>query len=498
MATSDNGSRQIPNESETTKNCKSNAPRLSYSSVAQSTPTKEQAIIIESHEGITITEYVMAVGELINPSNIRFISRISNGRICIFLSSKQLVEEMVNKYPKILIKNVSLEIRPLLTKNKRVIISNVCPVIPNYVIEEKLLQIGITPMSSITHIRAGISAPGFSHILSFRRQMYVQAEDFDKLPESLQIQYEGTNYWLYFSSDIPNCFICKSEGHLAKQCPTTNSETQNNVTSFSTDVSHNKDNFPQLPQLAAVPKSQINADNLKTDHSQTPDPSKYGTPKICNNITNLTPNEICKSSSASENQISQQMKNEIPNPSPGGHPHGSKRPLSTTTSSNSNSESHNASFDHQPENSGNITVETITQDSNENLSSIRLTKKSKKDTKDKSIYDILMPVKDIIESEPNSFSLSYLQLVSFFENTIGESDIISVALNYTKDLRGLTETLKKLHPFHTDKGIKNRSTRIEKKLLAAISQNAESSNKIVEMISSSVESDIENIATNVQ
>ena len=112
-----------------------------------------------------------------------------------------------------------LELRPLITNNVRVVLFNVSPVIPDYVIEEHLSNIGITPVSRINPIRAGISEPGFTHILSFRRQMFIQPTNLNKLPSSLQIMFEDTNYWVYLTTDTTiTCFICKQEGHLIKQC----------------------------------------------------------------------------------------------------------------------------------------------------------------------------------------------------------------------------------------------------------------------------------------
>ncbi|KAJ4429321.1 hypothetical protein ANN_26325 [Periplaneta americana] len=161
--------------------------QVTYSKVLQSTPSRDQAIIIESSDNITIKDYVLAVAKFTDPSNIRFISRISNGRISIYLASKKNVEELTTKYQRIMINNESLQLRPFLTKYKRVILSNVCPVIPHSLIEESLLQFDVKPTSPIEYIKAGISTPGFSHILSFRHQMYVQPDDFEKLPESMLI-----------------------------------------------------------------------------------------------------------------------------------------------------------------------------------------------------------------------------------------------------------------------------------------------------------------------
>ena len=107
----------------------------SYSSIIQSSPSKEQAIVITAHDSLTTKDYAFAVGKITDPSNIRFISKISNSRICIYLASKRIAEDIANKYQKITINDICLELRSLLTKNKRIIISNVCPVIPNCILK---------------------------------------------------------------------------------------------------------------------------------------------------------------------------------------------------------------------------------------------------------------------------------------------------------------------------------------------------------------------------
>ncbi|PSN46791.1 hypothetical protein C0J52_19143 [Blattella germanica] len=88
-------------------------PSQSYSTVTQSGPTKDQAIVIEAHDGIPIKDYIYAIGKLTEPTNIRFVSRISNNRICIYLANKKSVEEICTHYPRIEINNIQLEIAQL-------------------------------------------------------------------------------------------------------------------------------------------------------------------------------------------------------------------------------------------------------------------------------------------------------------------------------------------------------------------------------------------------
>ncbi len=99
-------------------------------------PTKDQAIIIDAQEGLTIKDYVNSLSNIVDANEIRFISRIANNRVCTFLSSKTIADKLTNSHKIIKIKHYELKLRPLLTKVKRIIISNVCPIIPHSVIED--------------------------------------------------------------------------------------------------------------------------------------------------------------------------------------------------------------------------------------------------------------------------------------------------------------------------------------------------------------------------
>lgn len=205
----------------TTMNQRTGMPSgISYAKAVQQVqyPTKEQAIIVDSVEGFSVQDYTLAVGTIVQPSNIRYVSRISHGRICLYLSTKELVEDLVEKRATVKIGTHNLTVRALVSKAKRIILSNVCPIIPSDAIAKELPKLEIKPLSQITNVRAAINAPGYAHVLSFRRQMYIELEDLKKLPESIQINFDDTVYWVYLSAEKLTCFLCKQEGHSAKHC----------------------------------------------------------------------------------------------------------------------------------------------------------------------------------------------------------------------------------------------------------------------------------------
>lgn len=115
----------------------------------------------------------------------------------MYLANNQTADDLIDKFREIKIKEKVLPIQPLITRNKRIVLSNVCPVIPYYVLEEKLTELNVRPLSPITFLRLGLSDTGVNHILSFRRQVYIHLDDADKLPNAFQVTYNDTPYWIF-------------------------------------------------------------------------------------------------------------------------------------------------------------------------------------------------------------------------------------------------------------------------------------------------------------
>lgn len=205
-----------------------NLTNKSYSAAItqQNFPTKEQAIIFNAIDGIRLQDYLIKVGSIINPKNILFASRLSNNRICMYLSSKEIVDKFMNENGIIEINGESLRARRLVTPAERLILSNVCPTIPHDVLNHELQKIGLTPVSPINFLRISASVSEYSHILSFRRQVYISTPEVT-IPESILITFDDTSYRIFLSQDGLICFSCKKAGHISSQCKTSSSESTN-------------------------------------------------------------------------------------------------------------------------------------------------------------------------------------------------------------------------------------------------------------------------------
>lgn len=232
-------------------------------------PKKDQAIIFDiENEEIQLKDYIIEIGKIIKPENIIFVSKISKKRMCIFLSTKDLANKLIQDNENLIVQGQNIKLRKLYNPDKRIILANVYPNIPHETIIESLKEHNITPTSPISFLRAGLHIEGLTHILSFRRQMYISPEDENKIPSSILINFENANYRIFLSNDELTCFLCKKIGHTSNNCPKANefkpTET-NNISPLSNS---------QTQLKLDVPKTPVNPDSEfdfyePMDHSQT-------------------------------------------------------------------------------------------------------------------------------------------------------------------------------------------------------------------------------------
>lgn len=403
-----------------------NANQIQYSQAAQMNlfPKKEQAIILNVNENLKLEDYVTAVANIVEPKNIRFISRISNNRVSIYLSTVQQVEAITSLGNTINIKGVDVCIRRMITPAKRLILSNVCPSIPHFLLEDEIRKLGFKTASPLSFLKAGLSGEEYAHILSFRRQIYVLPDDDLQLPSSIVVQFEETSYRIFLAFDTLICFNCKAKGHIAKQC----TETQQ--------------------QRPTVPDSQA-VTTLQDKHT-----TNIHLPAINPGNKNLAP-----VSGPSENFIDLLSANtsqyELKESS------ALKRPSTPSATS---------SIDH--------CLETPISEQefkipNANSSKIINHKKLKKSDSLESvpINEIMAPVEKVLSESPKTLLLGFQQISSFLENAKGCKDPLSLARTYTEDIPALLATLHEIYPHFTHRHMKARCTKIQKKIRRQLQQS---------------------------
>lgn len=249
-------------------------------------------------------------------------------------------------------------------------------------------------------LRAGIPGDDYAYILSFRRQIYVLPNDDKVLPSYLDINFEDTPYRIFLSFDVTTCFICKKSGHLAATCQ----EKMNNY--IQTDIPNTET------------QNEDTSNNI--DIPQPSEESSLELPEILNLTT------------------SDAQKNNKP----------TKRQASTSPLVSPEFTQDNILLKSSPEIKVNKHKRLKTPNENKNIP----------------FKEQITSVQKYIENSEQNFILNFEQLSSFLENSFGSADPLSIAQDYTHDIPSLLTMLKSIYPHCKHRALKNRLTRMQKKM----------------------------------
>lgn len=405
-------------------------------------PKKEQAIVFDSIDNIPQIDYVIAISKLIPPKNIKYVSRISNNRFCIYLNDKNSVDYLIDNHPNIEINDHTIiKLRRLINPAKRIIISNVSPAIPNHNIKTLLQEHNIQLLSPITHINAGFNIKELAHILSFRRQVYINPEDYHKLPNSALINHDNTPHRIFLTDDTIFCYKCKLTGHTAKQCKNTSNETPIINTTLQhehTNPIKNQEN-ENHQSTHHDPSSEVFIENPNDTHDMIT--TKLTQPPAFHDTTE--PTHLIKS------------KNETINTN--------KRPALVSTSSSSTNETSPPSPIIQNKN-----TEVSIPPKNKTDKIPQTTKKIKRSN---SIEQIITKLEENLEpakthfEENNKSKINFNQLKYIIENTLSNSNPITVLEPFNITCLEMIGIIDIIRPKIKNLSIKNRLTRLCNALL---------------------------------
>jgi len=384
-----------------------NTPSFASKVASEQLPKRELAIVFNTIENIPQIEYLIALSKLISPKDITYASRVSNGRFCVYLSNKNTIDNLLENHQNIIVNNQIINIRRLINPAKKLILSNVCPTIPNSIIESSLNNAGFTLVSPIIKLRAGFNIEGFTHIMSFKRQIFVKPDDFENKPTSIIINHEDIAYRIFINDDMVTCFHCKLKGHISNQCPNLKTQLVQNET-------HN----------IAIPETKIN-ENMTLDNEPNPESNE----DINNIRLNIAP------------------------------PIGIKRPAPSTSTTSSPPSSPNN------ETSNVFSIDHTSQNLNENENSdwtIKTTKKQQKKRKrtpslEHFIANLnisLKPAEKFFERKTRA--ISFIQFKDMIENSQENNNIIETVLQYCDIQNAITIIEIVNTAFITDRSLKTR------------------------------------------
>ncbi|XP_056635463.1 uncharacterized protein LOC130444390 [Diorhabda sublineata] len=88
-------------------------------------------------------------------------------------------------------------------------------------------------------------------------------------------------------------------------------------------------------------------------------------------------------------------------------------------------------------------------------------------------------IQNLYKNNPSNLTLSEIQLTAFLENSHGSSDPLNDALEFTTNIQGLLNDLSLLYAETKERSLKNRLTRLQKKLKRQLNPEDLSDNKSV-------------------
>jgi len=403
-------------------------------------PKKDQAIVFNTIQDVPQIEYIKAFSQLTPPNNIKFASRISNNRFCIYFASKNIVEQIITKQPYITINNTEISYRRLINPAKRIIISNVQPVIPHDIIEKAINSLSIIMVSPITFMKAGFANDEFGHIGSFRRQMYIHPEHSDKIPGSILLQFDQTEYRIFLSDDTVTCYSCKQTGHTSNYCKNI---MENKADSIHFNITNT------TPIKNDTDPNKLITQNAVGDNTET-DISIGKNPKDTNIITHTTQEHIVQEKRPAPSTSNSSYHENIPTSTPN-----DLTPSSIETT--------------------NIRINTGSLANKLKESAKTPQPQPKKPKRSNSIEQILikldealLPAKTSFEKIPN-LKIDFNQLKHIIENSLTVKNPNTVLTPFNLSAMEMIEILETVRPKIKNLCIKNRLTRLANLLLESTS-----------------------------
>lgn len=201
----------------------------SFSDVIEVRPKDDQAIVFKIQKDIPNIVYADALNKLVdNEDSFLYFSRISGERICVVFDDAAIAERLVNKVRTFRVNDTDIDIKFLVEKAVKVIISNAGYGISNSALKKYLTNdCKIRTASSVSELKANLdsSSARFSKCKSFRRVVYIHPEDIGKLPKQpVRFAAAGSGFNVFFELDNPKCFFCGDVSHFKNSCPKLNQD----------------------------------------------------------------------------------------------------------------------------------------------------------------------------------------------------------------------------------------------------------------------------------
>lgn len=173
------------------------------------------AITLDHVRNAKQIEYLEEIDKIVNAENIVSIGKSADQRYVVFFTSSKYADMVIQNG--IVVNNTAVSALPYTVRPTRVLVSNITPNMPDKVILDFLRSYGRVT-SALRPVPINYEKQTrFSHILSARREVFVQIDKDKEIPDRIRIIHENNPIIIQFETDV-TCFRCKKLGHVASQC----------------------------------------------------------------------------------------------------------------------------------------------------------------------------------------------------------------------------------------------------------------------------------------
>ncbi|CAG7723020.1 unnamed protein product [Allacma fusca] len=428
-------------------------------------PTKDQAIIFQHIPGTNATYYAEKMSAKIGVENILHCGVISEQRVRMYLKSADLAKQFLETDGTLEIDRKIIRARPYMTKNKKIIISNVPPHVPHDVILNVITAHGAVPATKMNFLHLTMQT-NLRSVLSERRSVFITEDTANKLPPSVLINYEEDQYRIFFNDTKIKCFICHEFGHTSNQCQYSYENAAKNSDASTIQTENNDDSKVSNVTISEIPEDESNENKLT---KTVPDNEPANKPEE-QNVNVQTPSDNFEPSHESlfselleQTQpvnLTKSSEIEIPSTS---QSQVMKRPLSIYSESSISSINTDIS---QTQNPSLNPKQLETNEINPTLKVIKTSdsKKMKAEDEPISIKEQLKSIEENFKLHEKEYPISFSNFLVMMDMLKGQSDPMSTITQFTNDMDGVVKILNQNYPHLDTRTMKTRFTKLRKKI----------------------------------
>jgi len=246
------------------------------SSSDQYIPSRKNAIILENIENVSQDQCLRAVADIIGGNNIHYCSRLSGGRICLYLTNESYVEKMCQESG-VIINYEFIPCRRYVSEAKKVVVSNCPPELSDDALKDIMKPYGRI-VSAPTRLRVTTAHQDLRHVKTWRRTIYMMVPDNaqEMPPRIILTSQDGLKQTLYIEKDDQFCPFCKVPGHPLSKCKKRQLQDKD-FPEFSQPVSHRL--HVTNTRRESLKPSVTSADNLMPQFNKSQEAEENIEPK---------------------------------------------------------------------------------------------------------------------------------------------------------------------------------------------------------------------------